>query len=233
VAGSSSSSSRQRRPLNFSKKNLSRSSTQPKFSSILQVRCDPLGSTLSTHARSLLPPAAFKKCIFLGCRAVLFSVLVLRSLLHGPKVMNSQNDTRHPAIDTSKRANELAKKLTQLAKVQATSLHSSASYVEHLKHSSPPPPVVASVQIQDGINAQVLSFCARVPELLSSCGLIKPTESAHSNHEPGVALLRIAEQSSKSLQPSQNFAIVERMFDAAMKHLASRWVGGLIWSSGF
>jgi hypothetical protein len=145
--------------------------------------------------------------------------------------MNSQNDTQHPAIDTSKRANELAKKLTQLAKVQATSLHSSASYVEHLKHSSPPPPAVACAQ--DGINAQVLSFCARVPELLSSCGLIKPTESAHSTHEPGVALLRIAEQSSKSLQPSQNFAIVERMFDAAMKHLASRWVGGLIWGLGF
>ena len=139
--------------------------------------------------------------------------------------MNSRNDTQHPAIDTSKRANELAKKLTQLAKIQATSLHSSASYVEHLKRSSPPPPAVAPAQIQDGINAQVLSFCARVPELLSSCGLTKSTtESAHSNHGPGVALLRIAEQSSKSLQPAQNFAIVERMFDSAMRHLASRWV---------
>jgi hypothetical protein len=97
-----------------------------------------------------------------------------------------------------------------------TSLHSSASYAEHLKRSSPPPPAVC------------------VPELLSSSGLIKSTtESAHSNHGPGVALLRIAEQSSKSLQPAQNFAIVERMFDAAMRHLASRWVGGLIRGLGF
>jgi hypothetical protein len=80
---------------------------------------------------------------------------------------------------------------------------------------------MASPHIQDGINTQVLSFCARVPELLSSSGLIKSPQSAYSNHEPGVVLLRIAEQSSTSLQPAQNFAIVERMFDAAMKHLAS------------
>ena len=132
--------------------------------------------------------------------------------------MNSQNDTHHPALDISKRANELAKKLAQLAKIQATSLHSSASYVEHLKSSHSP--ATAPAQIQDGINAQVLSFCARVPELLSSCGLVKSSESAHANQEPGVVLLKIAEQSSKSLQPAQNFAIVERMFDAAMKHLA-------------
>jgi hypothetical protein len=129
--------------------------------------------------------------------------------------MSIQQDSRHPAIDTSRRANELAKKLTHLARIQASALHSSASSVDSIKAAGLS--TQASAQTQDGFNEQVLSFCSRVPVLVSSCGLIKPGEPAHASQDVTLGLLRIAEQANKSLLPTQNFAIVERMFDSLLK----------------
>jgi hypothetical protein len=135
--------------------------------------------------------------------------------------MSTQHDAHHPAhpaIDASKRANDLAKKLTQVARIQASSLHSSASSLDSTNFAN----VVASAgsQAQDVLNEQVLTFCSRVPALLSSCGLLKPSDPALANQEALSALMRIAEQANKSLPPSQNFAIVERMFDSLLKHHA-------------
>jgi hypothetical protein len=127
-------------------------------------------------------------------------------------------DARHPAIDMSKRTNDLARKLTQLARIQASSLHSSASSIDSMKSAGLS--TSAPSQIQDGFNEQVLSFCSRVPSLASSCGLIKPLEPAQSNHDVDFGMLKIAEQANKSLLPAQNFAIVERMFDSLMKQHA-------------
>ena len=132
--------------------------------------------------------------------------------------MSTQHDSRHPAIDASKRANELAKKLTHLARIQASALHSSASSVDSIKGAGIS--TQASAQIQDGFNEQVLSFCSRVPVLVSSCGLVKPGEPVHASQEAALGLLRIAEQANKSLLPTQNFAIVERMFDSLLKQHA-------------
>jgi hypothetical protein len=124
----------------------------------------------------------------------------------------------HPAIDVSKRTNELAKKMIQLTRMQASSLHSSASVVDSIKVAGLS--TSAFSQTQDGFNEQVLSFCSRVPALASTCGLMKLLEPADSNQEPVLATLRIAEQANKSLLPAQNFAIVERMFDSLLKQFA-------------
>lgn len=133
--------------------------------------------------------------------------------------MSTQNDCRHPAIDVSKRTNDLAKKLTQLARMQASSLHSSASAVDSIKSAGLSTP--ASYQSQDGLSEQILAFCSRVPALVASFGLMKPLEPADANQEPALAgMLRIAEQANKSLLPSQNFAIVERIFDSLLKQHA-------------
>jgi polyhydroxyalkanoate synthesis regulator phasin len=121
----------------------------------------------------------------------------------------TQNDSHHPSIDTSKRTNDLAQKLTRLARIQASSLHSSASSIDAITSSgistSAPP------QIQDGLNEQILSFFSRVPALM------KPLETHLPNKDAAFGLLKIAEQANKSLLPVQNFAIVERMFDAVLK----------------
>jgi uncharacterized protein YukE len=119
----------------------------------------------------------------------------------------------HPAIDASKRTNELAKKMIQLARMQASSLHSSASAVDSIKFAGLS--TSAFSQTQDSFNEQVLSFCSRVPALVSACGL----EPVDLNQEPVFGILRIAEQANKSLLPAQNFAIVERMFDSLLKQL--------------
>jgi hypothetical protein len=123
----------------------------------------------------------------------------------------------HPAIDASKRTNELAKKMVQLARIQASSLHSSASAVDSIR--VPGLSTSAFSQTQDTFNEQVLSFCSRVPALVSACGLMKLLEPVESNQEPVLGILRIAEQANKSLLPAQNFAIVERMFDSLLKQL--------------
>jgi hypothetical protein len=132
--------------------------------------------------------------------------------------MDTPNDARHPAIDISKRTIDLARKLTQLARIQASSLHQSASSIDSIKPAGFS--TSTSAHLRDGFNEQVLSFCSRVPTLASSCGLIKPLEAGHSNQDAAFGLLKIAEQANKSLLPAQNFAIVERMFDSLMKQLA-------------
>jgi hypothetical protein len=130
--------------------------------------------------------------------------------------MSIQNEVRHPAIDASKRTNELAKKLTQVARIQASSLHSSASAVDFIKSAGFSTP--ASFQTPEGFNDQIISFCSRVPAQVTSFGLTKFLEPANVHQEPALAgMLRIAEQANKSFLPSQNLAIVERMFDSLLK----------------
>jgi hypothetical protein len=135
-----------------------------------------------------------------------------------PRFFLTPNDARHPAIDISKRTNDLARKLTQLARIQASSLHQSASSIDSIKSAGFS--TSTSAHLRDGLNEQVLSFCSRVPTLVSSCGLIKPLEPAQSNQDAAFGLIKIAEQANKSLLPAQNFAIVERMFDSLVKQLA-------------
>lgn len=121
----------------------------------------------------------------------------------------TQNDSPHPSIDTSKRTNDLAQKLTRLARIQASSLHSSASSIDAI--TSTGISTSAPSQTQDALNEQILSFCSRVPALM------KPLETHLPNKDAAFGLLKIAEQANKSLLPVQNFAIVERMFDAVLK----------------